>query len=295
LPALGERRLSDVRRNDVQDLADRITAEGLSASTVSNQLDPLRVIYRRAIRRDLVAVDPTKGLELRKPDGRRERIASPDEARELLDALPESERAIWATALYAGLRLGELRALRWSDVDLDARVIRVQRGWDAKEGEQPGKSAAARRTVPLIGRLAPYLAAHKLATGRDGDDLVFGATATVPFEPSTVNRRALAAWGWKMIRNPDPDGPRRIYAKGPDALDRIGLHECRHTFASLLIASGANVKAISTIMGHGAIAITFDTYGHLLPGGEDEARDRLDGYLDRLDGGRHLRALGGSF
>ncbi len=54
-------RLTDVEREDVQELADRLTAEGLSASTVQNQLDPLRVIYRRAIRRDLVSVDPTKG------------------------------------------------------------------------------------------------------------------------------------------------------------------------------------------------------------------------------------------
>ncbi len=293
LPALGDMRLSDVRRTDVQDLADRLTAEGLAASTVQNQLDPLRVIFRRAVRRDLVAVDPTKGLELRKPDGRRDRIASPDEARELLAALPVEERALWATALYAGLRHGELRALRWADIDIEGRVIRVARGWDAKEGEQDGKSAAARRTVPLIARLAPFLAAHKLATGRDDDALVFGATADIPFEPSTVRRRALAAWGWKTGHNPQPTGPRRITVKAShDALERIGLHEARHTFASLMIAAGVNAKALSTIMGHATIAFTFDVYGHLMPGGEDEARERIDGYLDRLDGAPHLRAVG---
>jgi integrase len=134
-PALGHLRLSDVRRADVQDLADKLTAEGLSASTVQNTLDPLRVIYRRAIRRDVVSFDPTEHLELRRPDGRRERIASPAEATELLAALPDDDRALWATAFYAGLRRGELRALRCSDLDLDARVIRVRRGWDAKEGE----------------------------------------------------------------------------------------------------------------------------------------------------------------
>jgi integrase len=293
LPALGDVRLSDVRRADVQDLADRLTAEGLAASTVQNQIDPLRVIFRRAVRRDLVAVDPTKGLELRKPDGRRDRIATPEEARELLDALPSEERALWAMALYAGLRHGELRALRWSDIDLGARVIRVARGWDAKEGEQEGKSATARRTVPMIARLAPYLAAHKLATGRDGDALVFGATAEIPFEPSTVRRRALAAWGWKTGPNPEPDGPRTISIKArDDALERIGLHEARHTFASLMIAAGVNAKALSTIMGHATIAITFDVYGHLMPGGEDEARQRIDGYLDRLEGVPSLRAVG---
>jgi integrase len=293
LPALGDMRLSEVQRADVQDIADRLTAEGLAASTVQNQLDPLRVIFRRAIRRDLVSIDPTKGLELRQPDGRRDRIASPDEARVLLDALPTEDRAIWATALYAGLRHGELRALRWADIDIEGRVIRVARGWDAVEGEQDGKSAAARRTVPLITRLTPYLAAHKLATGRNDDALVFGATADVPFEPSTVRRRALAAWGWKTGPNPEPTGARRITVKArPDALERIGLHEARHTFASVMIASGVNAKALSIIMGHASITITFDVYGHLMPGGEDEARERIDGYLDRLDGGPHLRAVG---
>lgn len=293
LPAIGDVRLSDVARADVQAIADRLTREGLAASTVSNQLDPLRVIYRRAIRRDLVSVDPTKDLELRKPDGKRDRIASPEEARVLLDALPAEDRAIWATALYGGLRHGELRALRWADIDIEGRVIRVERGWDAKEGEQDGKSVAARRTVPLIARLTPYLAAHKLATGRNEDALVFGATADVPFEPSTVRRRALAAWGWKSGANPAQDGPRRITVKArPDALERIGLHEARHTFASVMIASGVNAKALSVIMGHATIGITFDVYGHLMPGGEDEARERIDGYLDRLDGGPHLRAVG---
>ena len=291
LPALGGMRLSNVRRADVQDIADRLTAEGLSASTVQNQLDPLRVIFRRAIRRDVVSVDPTKGLELRKPDGRRDRIASPDEARELLDALPTEDRTLWATALYAGLRHGELRALRWGDIDIEGRVIRVARGWDAKEGEQEGKSAAARRTVPLIGRLVPFLAAHKLATGRDDDALVFGAAANVPFEPSTVRRRALAAWGWKSARNPEPTGPKRITLKAcPDAMERIGLHEARHTFASVMIAAGVNAKALSTIMGHATIAMTFDVYGHLMPGDEEEARERIDGYLDGSTGtGTHAR------
>jgi integrase len=294
LPAIGPRRLTDVEREDVQELADRMTAEGLSASTVQNQLDPLRVIYRRAIRRDLVSVDPTKGLELRRPDGGRDRIATPDEARTLLGALQAEDRAIWATALYAGLRHGELRALRWSDIDVEGRVIRVRRGWDAKEGEQDVKTDAGRRTVPILARLTPYLAAHKLATGRGGDALVFGVTADVPFEPSTVRRRALAAWGWTTGRNPDAHGPKRITVKArTDALERIGLHEARHTFASLMIAAGVNAKALSTIMGHASIAITFDVYGHLMPRGEDEARERIDGYLDRIDGdGPHLRAVG---
>lgn len=62
-------------------------------------------------------------------------------------------------------------------------------------------------------------------------------------------------------------------------LDRITLHECRHTFASLMIAAGVNAKALSTFMGHANISITLDRYGHLIPGTEAEAAELLDAYL----------------
>jgi integrase len=279
LPTLGDMRLSEVQRRDVQDLADRLTAEGLSASTIQNTLDPLRVIYRRAIRREEgVVVDPSEGLELRRPNGRRDRIAHPAEASALLAALRDDDRTLWATAIYAGLRRGELMALRHSDVDLAERMIRVSRGWDAIEGEQDAKSAAGNRRVPILDALAGELAAHKRRTRRDGDDLVFGATASKPFSPESVRRRALAAW--------DAENERRIEeAEDPasvELLAPITLHEARHTCASLFIAAGVNAKALSVIMGHSTIAMTFDTYGHLMPGGLDEAAAATNAYLARL-------------
>jgi len=273
LPELGPMRLSDLRRADVQALADELTASGASASSVQNALDPLRVICGRALRRDLIAIDPTEGLELRRPRGRRDRIASPEEASALLEALEPDERALYATALYAGLRRGELRALQWAEIDLEAREIHVRRGWDDEEGEITGKSEAAERTVPIIDRLAAELAAHKLRSRRRGDELVFGRTATDPFVPSTVRSRAHRAWKagelaevWKQA-------------------DPIGLHEARHMFASLMIAAGVNVKALSEFMGHASISITFDIYGHLMPGGVAEARERIDAYLGRPTSG----------
>lgn len=128
-----------------------------------------------------------------------------------------------------------------------------------------------------------------MATGRDADDLVFGATADQSFYPSSVRRRALAGWGWKYTRG----GPQSTLVQArEDALTPIGLHEARHTFASVMIAAGCNAKALSKIMGHASIAITFDVYGHLMPGGESEARERVDSYLAGFDGGSRLRAVG---
>ena len=112
LPALGTQRLSELARRDVQDFVDDLLAHGYDPSTVKNILNPLQAIYRRALSRGHVAVNPTAGLELPRSELTRDRIASPAEAADLLAALPDEDRAIWATAMYAGLRRGELRALR---------------------------------------------------------------------------------------------------------------------------------------------------------------------------------------
>jgi integrase len=127
LPKLGRMRLSSVTRNTIQDLVDGLVAEGLAPSTIRNCVLPLRAIYRRALARTEVLVNPTLGLGLPVARGRRERIARPAEAHALVNALPARDQALWATALYAGLRRGELQGLRWTDVDFKAGVIRVER------------------------------------------------------------------------------------------------------------------------------------------------------------------------
>jgi integrase len=189
------------------------------------------------------------------------RIAPPAQARALLDALSSEDRATWAAAFYAGLRRGELRALRCSDIDLGVSTIRVERSWDQHEGPIAPKSDTSTRTVPLLAVLRDYLDEHLIRTGRSGDDLMFGRTPADPFVPSTLRHLAIRAW--EAAR-----------------LDAIGLHEARHSFASVLIASDENPKAVQDAMGHSSIKVTFDLYGHLFPGARDELRVRVDRYLE---------------
>jgi integrase len=271
LPELGTRKFSEIRRRDVQDIADRLLGQGLDPSTIRNTLMPLRAIYRRALARGDVALNPTRGLELPAVRGKRDRIVSPDEAEALLAALPERDRALWATALYAGLRRGELQALAWEDVDLANGVIRVERAWDVQEGPIEPKSRAARRKVPMAAILRDYLVEHR--HGRPGTlGHVFGRPDGKAFDGPTVDARAKAAW----------------HRAG---LDPITLHQARHTFASLMIAAGVNAKALATYMGHASVTITLDRYGHLMPGSEDEAAALLDAYLVRADSRGRLRQL----
>jgi integrase len=276
LPTLGSARLVDVRRPDVQQLADRLLADGHSPSTIRTTFLPLRAIYRRAMARGYVAVNPCTGLELPAVRSRRERFASPEEAEQLIAAAPLADRVVWATAMYAGLRLGELRALHAESVDLAAGVIHVERGWDTAEGEIGLKSGAGRRRVPIAAILRDYLAEHVARTPRSGSQRFFGSTGISPFDAQKLQRRADDAWG-------------------EAELERITPHECRHTFASLMIASGVNAKALQTFLGHSSITTTLDTYGHLMPGSEAEAADLLDGYLSaqRKVAEASARAAGG--
>ena len=174
----------------------------------------------------------------------------------LLRELDESDRALWATAVYAGLRRGELVALRWSDVDLAEGVIEVRRGWDAKAGEVAPKSRAGRRRVPIPGVLRDYLVERRI--GADTSGRVFGSD-------------------W-LVRRAAERARERWQKKG---LLPLTLHEARHTYASLMIAAGANAKALSRWIGHANIGVTFDLYGHLMPGSEAEGAALLDDYLAR--------------
>ncbi len=260
---LGAMRLGDVKRRHVQNLADQLVADDFSPSAVRNAIMPLRVIFRRAIRDEIVAVNPCERLDLPANRSKRVEIVAPEHAAKLIDALDEErDRGLWAAAFYAGLRRGELMALRWRDLDFGAGELHVERSYDPKDRVFVApKSRAGRRRIPIAAVLRARLLALKIASRRSSDEaLVFGDTPEKPFDYDTMIARARAAW------------------KAAE-LAPVGLHPARHTAASIFIAAGVNVKALSTFMGHASITITLDRYGHLLPGSIPEAATLLDAFL----------------
>jgi integrase len=262
-PLLGGKRLTAISNSQLQDFADRLAGDGLSASSVRNTILPLRAIFRRAHRQGDVAVNPTLKLTLPPVRSERDRVAAPTEVAPLLDALQADDRAIFATALYAGLRLGELQALQWEDVDLAANLIHVRRSWERQAGFVAPKSRSGNRRVPITATLRRELLNHRLQQGNGGRGFIFPSKrGSTPFNPGTLTLHTKKAW----------------QAAG---LTPIGLHECRHSYAAYMIAAGINSKALSTYMGHSSITITLDRYGHLLPGNETEAALLLDSWLKK--------------
>lgn len=162
-PALGGYRLTDLDRPAVQRFVDQLVEDGHTAEVIVAAMNPLKVIYRRATRRgEFYGADPTKGLEMPRQLGVRDRIANEHEAAELIAAVPELDQGIWACAFYAGLRLGEIQALTWDRVDTDGPTafLTIDRGWDnttAEGGFGDVKTASSRRRVPVLDVLRPFL------------------------------------------------------------------------------------------------------------------------------------------
>ncbi len=118
--------------------------------------------------------------------------------------------------------------------------------------------------MPIIDKLTVLLADHFVLLDHPSEGLLFPSTNNPdwPTDPGILRRRIHARWK-------------------KSGLKPLGFHEGRHTYASIGIAAGLNPKTLSTYLGHATITITLNRYGHLMPGGEVEARAMLDAYLDQ--------------
>ena len=291
LPRLGDYRLAELRHTDVQAFVDEMTANGAAANTVNSTLLPLRNIYRRAIKRGEVGINPVSGVTGGRRTDFESRFATPAEAAALIKILPTPVmRAMWGVMFYGGLRKGEMLALRWDDVEFAANRLRVERSWDERGRVfNAPKTKKGKRIVPLLAPLRPLLLDYRMdeaKAGRDRDaGLVFNLLSWWGSEDAYRTRGG--------VKVDDPaEKPvamntftRTSYLVWADAgLERVNPHGARHTFASVAIAAmGAagrfDPKMIQDAMGHSSITMTYDRYGHLFPGRDADLGKMMDDYI----------------
>ena len=260
LPRLADRRLDEIEVDDILALISDLRKQGYSGTTIAVTLTPLSRLFAHAVRRGLIEVNPVSKLDRseRPRVSRQERpVLNPEEIGRLLEAAQPRFRTLLATAILSGLRQGELLGLHWRDVDFDNQLIHVRTALDRKRRDVPPKTERAVRDVVLMPALAEALRQHKTETRfNHPDDYVFTTRTGTPHHAPHIGLRALKP-----------------------ALEKAGLqpvrwHDLRHTFASLLVAGGANITFVSRQLGHTSSQITLGIYAHLLDGDEQARRTR---------------------
>jgi integrase len=194
----------------------------------------------------------------------RTRVASAEEAEALLNALAPDDRVPYALAFYAGLRRAEIKRLWWPDVELAGYRLVVRK---AKSHAGTG------RRPPIAEPLRPLLRAAFLRQGRPADSRVSAVSVT----SGKLAERAHKAWGWERR-----DDDQWVPSGSPDPpLGPITLHECRHTYASFLMAAGYTLRELMEFMGHSSLQAT-ERYVKLLPRPDErDPAERLNAYLRR--------------
>jgi integrase len=257
-PEFGARIASEISEIDWQHWIDGLARKGLSRSTIAKHVSLASNIYSwaSAPSRRLVPRNPLRLVELPPNDEQpRLRVALAPEAAQLLAALEPEDRLPYAIAFYAGLRRSEIYRLDWEDV-LEGGAIGTRLIVRRSKSE-----AGTSRRPPIADNLRSVLAATWERQGRPRT----GKVVDVSVMSGKIGARVDAAWA----------------AAG---LDRITLHECRHTYASLLMAAGYTIKELMEFMGHADLQMV-NRYVKLLPQpGEDDAADRLNAYLRRANG-----------
>lgn len=245
----------------------------LSGKTVRNILMILRRMLESAVDWDYLPVNPFRGrkkVKLPKPPREQKgRALAPDEIRKLLDSCAADAYSIVATAVLSGMRRSEIFGLDWNCVNFKNNQIHVEQSLFWKVGKYwqesergfvlvSPKSKASLRNIDMGPMLRKILLEHKLACGNPENGLVFRNSEGKPMDPDNfVKRRFLPA------------------VKAAE-LGKLRFHDLRHTFGSLKIEQGENIKYVQIQMGHSDIKVTLDVYAHLLKDSNPEAAAKTD-------------------
>ncbi len=260
-PRFGAIRLGEITPLDVRSWIVDLHSGGLSASRIRQAYYLLRQILQLAVDAGVLAKTPCVGVRLPRMVRREMRFLTAAEVHRIAEAIREPYPVLVYTLAYGGLRWGEAAALRRGRCDLDGSAIRVVESMsELSRGIHFGPTKTYQnRTVALPTFLVELLATHLAKrVGPEADALVFTAV-----QGGSLRRTEFAQWSWRPA----------LHRAG---IERIRVHDLRHTCVALLIAAGANPKAVQAHLGHSTIQVTFDRYGHLFPSAQYELAARLD-------------------
>lgn len=271
-PALGRLTLANLTPGHVQKMVGKLTAGGLSPATVQRIRATLRAALADAERKGMIGRNPARFVDLPKVERKHVEAMEPERAAAILEAVTGHRlEALYVLAMFTGMRQGELLGLPWKAVDLTAGSLTVTQALSRRKGGPPAlaapKTKRSVRTLPIPPAALAALRDHgerqrfeeRTAAGgwQNSAGLVFVAQDGAPLDQSTATnglRRCLAAAG----------------------LPRMRFHDLRHAYATLALASGANLREVQEGLGHADIGTTGNVYAHVSPATLRRVADNLE-------------------
>ena len=256
VPGVGRVKLAKLRPDHIRRLYRSMLDAGKATRTVQYAHTLLKRALAQAVMDGLIPRNAAEAV--RPPKLKRDEIQplNADQVRALLDASDERSCALYTVAVRTGMRPGEILALRWSDVDLEAGTVQINRALSEGEFSTP-KTPRSRRRISLSPATVAALKAHRkrqleerMAKAGLWEDhgLVFPSSVGTPKSQRNLNREFKNA------------------AKRAGLPDHFKLYDLRHTCATLLLARNVHPKYVQELLGHASIAQTLDTYSHVIPG-----------------------------
>jgi integrase len=276
-PALGHIPLRDLKTDDIQNLYNRMIKEGRAPATVRRNHQIINSCLKQAVENRLLSWNPAEAAKLPKLTDTKVRAMTFEEMSKFLSVLQEDRwGAAFLCLLGTGLRMGELLALRWQDVDLDKQILHVRQALvrTKEKGvyfDEP-KTEKSKRAIPIPGEVVEALKKHRiqqfqlrLAVGEkyQNHDLVFATSVGTPIYPRHFTR--------KFYKLRDKAGIPKD----------INLHALRHTYATRLLEQGENLKTVQELLGHTDISTTANTYSHVSIEVKQKAAAKMDKLLSK--------------
>jgi len=271
VPEIGAVRLEKLQPADVRRMLQHRLDAGLSPRSVHHIRAVLRAALSQAVKDGLIPRNVAKLAEGPTVEETQVTSLSPAEAARFLDAVRGNRlEALYRVALAVGLRRGEALGLRWADIDLESRQLRVVNALQRVNGKLvlvPPKTKRSRRTVSLPEVVVSALREHRrrqleeqlLAGARwsNQDELVFTTTIGTPLDGDSVTKAFSVILEKAGIRH-------------------VRFHDLRHSCASLLLAQGVPMRVVMEVLGHSTITLTMNTYSHVMPSLLSDAADAMD-------------------
>ena len=246
----------------VERIESKKQSKGLSPKTVRNLHQIIASAMKLAKEQKLIATDPTEGCALPKVEHREMKTLPVEQLASFLrEAKDSGVFELYYVELATGLRRGELLGLKWEDLDLERGSLRVRRQIARINGEvvkTPLKTKNAYRTLPLAKDTIDVLDQQKKKVG--ASPWVFPGPTGGPMSPDSVLH---------MLH--------RVLKRA--GLPRVRFHDLRHTFATLALQNGVDVKTVSGMLGHYSAGFTLDTYAHVTTSAQRQAAEAMEHVL----------------